>query len=149
MAGPGVRNGGQDDNTWTDHVDVVPTVNAILGLTPDYSPDGRVITEALTPSVAQGGNGASFQELGSMFKQLDAPYGDFNHSLIVASTRGIKADDTTYLSVEQQIQQLANQRDALVDQIKSVLDGSSNGHREQLIQQGADLLAQAAALANP
>jgi len=38
--------------------------------------------------------------------------------LIVASTNGIKADDTTYLSIEQQIQQLTTQRDALVQQMK-------------------------------
>jgi len=33
--------------------------------------------------------------------------------------------------------------------MKDVLDGSSVGHREQLIHDGQDLLAQAAQLANP
>ena len=28
MAGPGVKNGGIDDSTWTDHTDIVPTMNA-------------------------------------------------------------------------------------------------------------------------
>jgi hypothetical protein len=148
IAGPGIRNGGQDDSTWTDHTDVVPTINAVLGLTPDYRPDGRVITQVLTPSVAKGGNGQSFQQLGNTLKQLDAPYGAFNHSLIVASTNAIKSDDATYLSVEQQIQQLTIQRDALVDQIQADLTGTSTGHREQLIHQGQALLDQAAQLAN-
>jgi arylsulfatase A-like enzyme len=147
MAGPGVANGGRDDTTWTDHTDVVPTINALLGLKADYQADGRVISQALKPSAAKGLNGSSFTQLGGMLKQLDAPYGAFNHSLIVASTAGIKADDTTYLGVEQQIQDLASQRDALVDQIQAVLNGLSSGHQEQLIHQGQNLLDEAAALA--
>jgi len=95
VVGPGVKNGGLDNSTWTDHTDVVPTIDALTGLTPDYQPDGRVITQILGPSVAQGANGQSFEDLGNVYKQLNAPYGDFNHSLIVASTNGIKADDTT------------------------------------------------------
>jgi hypothetical protein len=31
--------------------------------------------------------------------------------------------------------------------MRAVLDGTANGHREQLIRQGQDLLSQAAALA--
>jgi hypothetical protein len=146
IVGPGVKNGGTDDSTWTDHTDIVPTVNALLGLTPDYQPDGRVITQILTPSVATGGNGTSFTELGDVYKQLNAPYGDFAHSLIVASTNAIKADDSTYLSTEQQIQQLTSQRDDLVQQMKNVLDGTDDGHREQLIQEGNNLLLAAQVL---
>jgi len=150
MVGPGVRAGGIDDSTWTDHTDIVPTVNSLLALTPDYQPDGRVITQILTASVAKGGNGASFTQLGDVYKQLNAPYGDFAHSLIVAATAAIKSDslnDATYRSVEQQIQNLTSQRDALAQQMKDVLDGSANGHREQLIQQGLNLLGAARALA--
>ena len=40
----------------------------------DYVPDGRAITQALTPSAAGGGNGTSFTQLGDVYKQLDAPY---------------------------------------------------------------------------
>lgn len=147
LVGPGVANNGIDAATWTDHTDIVPTTDALLGLTGDYRPDGRVITQVLDPSVAKGGNGESFTQLGDIYKQLDAPYGDFAHSLIVASTNGIKADDGTYLATEQQIQQLAMQRDTLVQQMQDVLDGSDVGHVEQLIQQGQSLLAQARALA--
>jgi arylsulfatase A-like enzyme len=147
IVGPGVKNDGIDDSTWTDHTDIVPTVNALLGLTPDYQPDGRVITQILAPSVAKAGNGTSFTELGDVYKQLNAPYGDFAHSLIVASTNAIKADDSTYLLTEQQIQQLTSQRDDLVQQMKNVLDGTDNGQREQLIQEGNNLLVAAQVLA--
>ena len=87
-------------------------------------------------------------QLGDVYKQLNAPYGDFAHSLIVASTNGIEASDATYLSTEQKIQSLTSQRDALVQQMKDVLDGTTNGHAEQLIHDGQSLLQQAAALAS-
>jgi hypothetical protein len=164
LVGPEVANDGLDTTTWTDHTDIVPTTNGLLGLTPDYQPDGRVITQVLASPDAQGGNGRSLTELGDLYKQLNAPYGDFAHSLIVASTNGIKADDATYLRTEQQIQALAAQRDALAQRMKDVLGGSDGqdgvdhardghggsddeGHREQLIHDGDSLLLQARKLA--
>jgi hypothetical protein len=147
VVGPGVRDGGIDNRTWTDHTDIVPTINALTGLRPDYTPDGRVISQILNPRVAGDQDGQSSQLLGALYKQLDAPYGAFNHFLIVASTNGIKSDDATYLSTEQAIQSLASARDALVAQMRSVLNGDSHGHSQQLIRQGFELLARSAALA--
>ena len=97
--------------------------------------------------MAKRGNGESFTELGDLYKQLNAPYGAFNHWLIVASTRGIKSDDATYLKTERAIQQLAAQRDALVTQMKGVLNGGDDGHAEQLIRTGLRLLEAAQDLA--
>lgn len=147
MVGPGVEDNGIDDQTWTDHTDIVPTVNALLGLTPDYQPDGRVVTQILTRSVAEGRDSESFTELGNLYKQLNAPYGDFNHALIVASTNGIRSDDATYLLTEQRIQQLTAWRNELVQHMKDVLDGSDVGHRKQLIHEGRHLLEEARELA--
>ncbi len=167
IVGPGVERKGIDASTWTDHTDIVPTVNALLGLTADYEPDGRVVTEILSPSRAKGGNGESITALGELYKQLSAPYGDFAHSLIVASTAGIKADDATYLATERRIQGLTIERDTLVREMKDVLDAAEwtgrgrgdergpgmretdlhRGHGEQLIRDGRHLLEQARALA--
>lgn len=147
MVGPGVRNEGIDDTTWTDHTDIVPTVNALLDLHPDYQPDGRVITQILHAHAAKDGNGHSFTALGDLYKQLNAPYGDFGHALIVASTHGIKADDATYLATETEIQRLTEKRDALVQRMKDVLDHDDAGHREQLLREGRRLLDAAHALA--
>jgi hypothetical protein len=147
MAGPGVKDSGLDDTTWSDHTDIVPTIDQLTGLTPDYTPDGRVITQVLSPSVAKGGNGESFTDLGNVYKQLGAPYGAFAHSLIVLSTKGIESDNATYLATEQSIQSLAAERDALVAQMRDVLNGTAVGHQEQLIHQGQALLAQAKSLA--
>jgi hypothetical protein len=147
MAGPGVDNNGLDDGTWSDHADIVPTVMSLLGLKTDYAPDGRALTEVMTPSVAKGGNGDTSKHLGDVYKQLDAPYGEFAHSLIVASTNAIKSDDSTYLSKESSIRSLTSERDALVEQIRDNLTGADHGHGEQLIRKGRDLIARAAALA--
>jgi hypothetical protein len=119
----------------------------LLGLSTDYQPDGRVITQILTPSVAKDMNGESFTELGDVYKQLNAPYGAFSRSLIVASTNGIRSNDTKYLWTEQQIQSLTSQRDALVQKMIDVLDGTTTGHREQLIGDGRHLLEMANMLA--
>ena len=51
------------------------------------------------------------------------------------------------LETERAIQSLTSQRDALVQQMKDVLDGSANGHREQLVREGRNLLEAAQALA--
>ena len=47
MVGPGVDADGVDNTTWTDHVDLRPTINALLGLQDNYVDDGRVVTQVL------------------------------------------------------------------------------------------------------
>ena len=144
MVGPGVKDSGIDSRTWTDHTDIVPTIMSLVGLKTDYVPDGRVITEAL-----KGGDGEGSSQLGGVYKQLNAPYGDFAHSLIVASTNGIEASDATYLTTENAIQALTTQRDALVAQMKTALNGDGHGNdgAERLVRQGLELLARARELA--
>ena len=146
MVGPEVQNGGIDNATWTDHTDIVPTVNALLGLTPDYQSDGRAITQIISSSSTNPDN-ASITDLGDVYKQLNAPYGDFAHSLIVASTSAIKADDATYLVMERQIQQIAFKRDSVAKQMKGVLDGSAKGNVALFISEGRILLGLARTLA--
>jgi hypothetical protein len=151
MVGPGVDDTGLDNTTWSDHTDIVPTVMALLGLKTDYQPDGRVISERLAPWAVKGDDGAATQTLGEVYKQVNAPYGDFAHSLIVASTKGIASNDAAYLVMEQKIQDLTTARDALAAQMKDALNDNNSparpGHAQQLIQQGRQLLADAAALA--
>ena len=54
LVGPGVKKRGIDDDTWTDHTDVRPTMLALLGLEDDYLHDGRVIVEHLDPEYLPG-----------------------------------------------------------------------------------------------
>src|SRR5262249_46721581 len=47
MAGPGVRRLGRNDDTFSDHTDVRPTMMSLLGLRDSYVHDGRVLIEDL------------------------------------------------------------------------------------------------------
>src|SRR5262249_10940985 len=145
VVGPGVNHGGRDDTTWSDHADIVPTMMGLTGLKTDYVTDGAAISEAMT-----GGGDQAERRLATGCRQVNAPYGDFNHSLIVASTKGISADDAVYLQTEQKIQDLTSARDALAAEMRSALNDSRPGragHQEDLVRQGTGLLAQARALA--
>src|SRR5689334_2896345 len=79
MVGPGVDQSSTDDQTWTDHTDLRPTILELVGLKDDYIHDGRVLTEALTgygipPAVKKS---TSFVQLAQIYKQLDASFGAF------------------------------------------------------------------------
>src|SRR5207249_8967463 len=45
LAGPGVKKLGETSQVWTDHTDIEPTLLALAGLSNDYGPDGRVVTQ--------------------------------------------------------------------------------------------------------
>ena len=51
LVGPGISNAVQDDNTWTDHTDVRPTMLSLLGLHDSYIHDGRVLIETIDDDV--------------------------------------------------------------------------------------------------
>ena len=135
-----------------------PTILDLLGLKDDYIHDGRVISEILQGysrplAVKKSG---SFITLAQIYKQLNAPFGEFAMDTLKASTKALASSDVgdaTYTSVEGQIQSLTAQRDALATQMKAMLDGAEfNGHAisdaqaQELIAQGESLLAQANAL---
>jgi hypothetical protein len=129
FVGPGVKN--QADQTiFTDHTDVRPTINSLLGLHDQYQSDGRVITQALQSSgyaSTLGGNLSTIEALGDNYKQITAPFGPFADCILTASTFALQTDDTTYASIESSIVNLTNQRDALVTPIRSALDAAEFG----------------------
>ncbi len=162
MVGPGVENNGIDTSTWTDHVDVRPTINAILGLGDDYVNDGRVITQILdnkaTPKeLNQHGNTTA--DLGTMYKQINAPFGKFALDTLVASTSALKQPDTAagnlkYDSIEAQIANLTAKRNVVAGVIRDALNNAAKGsgkldesNAKDWISQGQGLLDAAAALA--
>jgi hypothetical protein len=156
--GPGVENNGIDSTTWSDHTDLRPTMLTLLGLKDDYVSDGRVLAEdlsgfAVPPAVKKTG---SYVKLARIYKQLNASFGAFDMNTLKASTTALAsndAGDTTYNSIEGQIESLTSQRDTLADQIKSLLDGAAfeqKGLTEQqvkpLINQAEDLISQASSI---
>jgi len=161
LVGPGVANNGVDDSVWTDHTDVRPTMLSLLGLKDDYVQDGRLVREALTgwalPDAVQ--KSGRYVQLSSLYKQLNAPFGEFAMDTLKASTRalssGSAADDGTYSSIESQLSTLTSQRDTLAGQIKAALSNATfnnqpiaNKQAGDYVSQARDLLAQADALAN-
>jgi hypothetical protein len=158
IVGPGVQGGGIDSSTWTDHTNVRPTMLSLLGLSDDYLHDGRVLIETLDKKAIPkelNEHKKTTTELGAIYEQLNAPFGQFAADTLVASTRAIKSiDESVYNSIEGSIQDLTSQRDALAFQIKSALDGAAfDGQKlkekdaKNWIDQARRLLDQASALA--
>ena len=159
LVGPGVDQAGVDGTTWSDHTDVRPTMLALVGLKDDYVHDGRVLSEALTgwaiPSAVK--KSSSFVALAQMYKQVNAPFGEFAMDTLKASTKALAsndAGDATYTSIEGQIESLTTQRNALATQMIGLLDGAefngqafSDAQAQQLINQAQALLNQANSLA--
>jgi hypothetical protein len=164
LVGPGVRNLGQTSRIWADHTDVRPTMLALLGLEDSYEPDGRVMSQALRADAVPRGlrrHERSLVVLGAVYKQITAPFGEFAHDALVASTRalasGSATDDSSYTATEARIATLTQRRDALVAEIRTVLNDAAFGgdwrdriderRLRRLIFQGVVLLAEGRRLA--
>jgi hypothetical protein len=161
IVGPGVRNVGQDDSTWTDHTDWRPTILSLVGLDDSYVHDGRVVVEPLSSWAVPEALRAHHEkllQLGAVYKQLNAPFGEFSTDVLVASTEALKSgsatDDTGYASIEDQIESLTSTRDSLAGQIRAALDDAAFGGKaldnqqaKAFITQAEDLISQAHELA--
>jgi hypothetical protein len=157
MVGPGVRALGRNDDTFSDHTDVRPTMLSLLGLVDSYVHDGRVLIEHLDEQArpqSLRGDG-QFAKLAAIYKQLNAPLGSVGLNSLVFSNRSIVADDTTYNAYLATIGDFTARRDALAGNIRSVLAAAAfGGNRiqgkgaESLIKQAQQLIDQAANLAN-
>lgn len=127
--GPGVEDNGVNSRTWSDHTDVRPTILSLVGLKDDYVHDGRVVSEVLegraTPQAVKLSFG--FDVLAAIYKQLNAPFGQFGMATLKASTKALAsndAGDATYTSIENRIASLTASRAALANEIKQALDGA-------------------------
>lgn len=148
LVGPGVQNIGQDSATFTDHPDIHATINALLGLHDDYSfpHDGRAIVEVFKrnhlPASLRNNSAylGDFEKLGQVYKQLNAPVGQFGTNTLISSTLALRSgsasDDSTYTTIEDQLTSLGNQRDQLVGKMIALLDGVS--FDDQPFDQAAD-----------
>ena len=158
--GPGVRNLGTSD-VWTDHTDVRPTMLTLLGLHDDYVHDGRAVVEPLYDwAVPQSlrAHRATLLKLANTYKQINAAFGRFAMDTLKVSTKalasGSAADDHVYTQLENKIESLTADRDALAGQMKTMLnaaafDGQSINEVQalRLIVKGGVLLVRAQLLA--
>jgi arylsulfatase A-like enzyme len=139
MVGPGVNRLGRDDQVFTDHADMRPTVMALLGLKDDYVHEGRVIAEWMhEQALPQGIRSAheNFVELAQIFKQLNAPKGELGRASLVWANRSITSNDQVYGRYLGQIADITEDRDELAGQIKTVLDNAA--FHNQPVNEGAE-----------
>jgi hypothetical protein len=150
MVGPGVKNEGVDNETWSDHTDIRPTMMALLGLNDDYSHQGRVLVEDLKGwALPEALHGHRYLELASAFKQIEAPLGQLGHASLVVSTNALVSNlpgDSTYNQLESQLASITSQRDGLAAQMITLLEGAAFGDQPIDGQQAHDLTEQAHAL---
>jgi hypothetical protein len=152
MVGPGVDNVGLTSRVWSDHTDIQPTILSLVGLRDSYGPDGRVLTEFLDEH--GDGHDVDLTELGTVYKQINAPFGQLSFDVLAASTRALSSgsatDDSTYTAISNRIAALTTDRDALAAQMRDVLNEASFGDQEpdpdvvaDLAWQGRTLLMRA------
>jgi len=160
MVGPGVDARGVDSTTWSDHPDIRPTINALVGLSDSYQDDGRVITELFDKrALGKDLDNKSTTDLGAAYKQINAPFAQFALDTLTASTAALKAtDELKYDSIETQIANLTVERDQLAGDIRAALNDAASGkasigndQAKAWITQAQSLLdrAHALAVANP
>jgi hypothetical protein len=128
MVGPGVKQLGRDDQVFTDHTDVRPTIMALLGLTDDYVHEGRVIAEFMHESALPAGIRSArenFVELAQVFKQLNAPKGELGRASLVWANRSITSTDKVYGRYLNKIADITRDRDELAGQIETALTNAA------------------------
>jgi arylsulfatase A-like enzyme len=139
MVGPGVKPLGRDDELFTDHADVRPTIMALLGLMDDYVHEGRAVAEwMLDHALPDGIRDAreNFIELAQLFKQLDAPKGELGRASLVWSNRSVTAADKVYADYLKRIGDITVDRNELASQIKTVLNNAE--FHNQPVDEGAE-----------
>ena len=133
MVGPGIASNGVNSTTWTDHTNLRPTIMALTGLKDDYTQDGFVLTQAMTPAAIPSPLAAqtnAAQALGQLYDQLNAPFGQFAMDTLTASTKGIVSTfpgDAAYKGAETSIQVLTGLRNNLAGKIHDALQGAAFG----------------------
>jgi hypothetical protein len=132
MVGPGVKQLGRNDEVFTDHADVRPTLMALLGLKDDYVHEGRVVAEWMHQNALPDGirdRLENFIELAQVFKQLDAPKGQLGRASLVWSNRSVTSTDKVYARYLKQISDITEDRDELASQIRTVLNNAAFHNR--------------------
>jgi hypothetical protein len=164
LVGPGLKNGGQDDSTWSDHTDVRPTMLSLVGLQDTYLHDGRVLTETVeehAQPVRLRGHTHTLGEFAGVYKQINAPFGQLGMDSLKISTAalasGDASNDATYTALTNKILNWTDARDAIASEMKAMLDRAAFNNEvfdevrgRQLIDQAQDLLDEVSACAaNP
>jgi hypothetical protein len=157
LVGPGVRHEGINDDIWSDHTDIRPTILLLAGLKDDYAHDGRVLVEALRHDALPDSLEDQlwlFRLLARAYKQINAPVGELGRDTLAASTKALAGDDATYASLEAKLADIGARRDAVAAKmIQGLEDAAFQGKRLDvgatitLVIQAEELLEEARQLA--
>jgi arylsulfatase A-like enzyme len=127
MVGPGVKPLGRNDEVFTDHADLRPTILALVGLKDDYVSEGRVVAEWMHSQALPDGirdNRDNFIDLAQVYKQLNAPLGQLGRASLVWSNRSVTSTDKAYARYLKQIDEITEERNELASQLKTVLNNA-------------------------
>jgi arylsulfatase A-like enzyme len=146
MAGPGIEHLGRFDGIFSDHTDVRPTIMSLVGLTDDYSHDGRVLTEvikqdALPQSLRQRQDLVS--ALGQAYKQINAPHGELGRKTLRLSTDGLAGNNAIYNLSEATINQMTAKRNAIAGKMIDMIEAAEFDDTPIDEFQATQLIAQA------
>jgi hypothetical protein len=151
LVGPGVARQGIQDDVWSDHTDVRPTMLLLTGLQDDYASDGRALVEVLRSSAlppALRSSQFNFVLLANAYKQITAPLGKLGLTSLKVSTRALAGSDSTYTKLENALSTLTKQRDALAAQIIQKLEDAEFNGKPIDFKSTVQLVTQAARLLN-
>lgn len=147
--GPGISARGTD-GTFTDQVDMRPTVLLLTGLRDRYQVDGvpvlPIIANSALSSAARN-HRSQLTAAEAAYKQLVAPTGTFAMRTLKASTAAIKSDshgDTQYTRTENALRAIGFARDVTGQQLAAVILGATEPHGAQAIGRLSQLTKEAA-----
>jgi hypothetical protein len=132
FVGPGLKNIGQDNATWSDHTDVRPTMLSLVGLQDSYVHDGRVLTETIEERVQPvrlRGHTHTLDEFARLYKQINAPFGQLAADTLKISTfalaSGDAGSDTVYTVLSNKMLSWTSHRNAVAREMRAMLDGAA------------------------
>jgi hypothetical protein len=127
LVGPGVKIKGIDDDVWSDHTDIRPTLLALTGLKDDYQSQGRVLSEDLhswaLPAGIEDGRSA-FMQLARAYKRINAPVAELGLASLKISTKALAGDANTYNRLEGELSFITSVRDFLAEEMAESLHGA-------------------------
>jgi hypothetical protein len=159
IAGPGVRRLGRNDEVFSDHTDLRPTMLGLVGLKDSYVHDGRLLVEIMQEETLPRElrkTKERFVDLAKVYKQLNAPLGSVGVNSLTFANRSILSDDTAYAQFLSRISAITSERDTLAGQIVALLDGAAFADRpiddqqeDRLLRRGQALIDKVEDLAEP
>ncbi len=151
MVGPGVKKQGRNDEVFSDHTDLRPTILALAGLKDDYVHDGRVLVEKLEPRALPDSVEDSlftYVALAQAYKQINATKGSVGVNRLVYANRAIAGDDAAYARYLTTIGAITTERDQLASQMIALLNGAAFANQPINWFRAAFLIEQAWRLAD-